>query len=401
MGAYLNTPQTAKETDRFNDTHFRVGSSSMQGWRQNQEDAHRVVLGYGNWVKENKPALNSELPDCAGLFTVMDGHGGGDVSAYAATQLETAYSSVKVDENVDDKVFQQIIMGLDDNIRKHFTKLAESRGVNREDADMQAMLDQELSDAKSNGMTKTKATQLMMKVLYLQQKSKVTNNLSDSMGCTCVTSLIIPRKDHTGKLKYHVKATNSGDSRVLVWRSKDNKVHGTTDHKPNDPHEKARIEKAGGHVKEMTAGGDRVQYRVNGNLNLCRALGDYEYKKRDDMPAEEQMITSCPDVYTWECEEGDIVVLACDGIFDVKTNQQVIEFVRERIEEKDLGTICEECMHDCLAEDPKVSHGIGGDNMTIMVVHLVGSDSEQAPNFPENKQLQKNEEEVVEAAAPS
>merc|ERR550517_1315820 len=122
---------------------------------------------------------------------------------------------------------------------------------------------------------------------------------------------------------------------------------------------------------------------------------------RDDMPAEEQMITSCPDVYSWECEEGDIVVLACDGIFDVKTNQQVIDFVRERIEAKDLGTICEESMTDCLAEDPKISHGIGGDNMTIMVVHLVGSESEQAANFPRNSVRQINEEEVIEAAAPS
>ena len=75
-------------------------------------------------------------------------------------------------------------------------------------------------------------------------------------------------------------------------------------------------------MREMTAGGDRVQYRVNGNLNLCRALGDFEYKKRDDLGPEKQMITSCPDVYSWECKEGDIVVLACDGIFDVKTNRQ-------------------------------------------------------------------------------
>jgi serine/threonine protein phosphatase PrpC len=43
----------------------------------------------------------------------------------------------------------------------------------------------------------------------------------------------------------------------------------STDHKPEDKIESDRIEKAGGYVN---AG------RVNGNLNLTRALGDFEYK---------------------------------------------------------------------------------------------------------------------------
>jgi len=357
----------------------------MQGWRQNQEDAHRVILGYGKNSNDKK-----KLPPCTGLFTVMDGHGGAEVSAYAATQLEAEFSKVGVDETVQDSVLQGIIMSLDANIRNHFSQLASS-GDNQDDHEMQAMLDQELSEAKSTGMTKEKATQLMMKVLYLQQKSKVHSNLSDSMGCTCVTSLIIPRQIN-GETRYYVKATNSGDSRVLVWKQDTDEVFGTHDHKPNDPHEKQRIENAGGEVREMTAGGDRVQYRVNGNLNLCRALGDFEYKKRNDLPPQDQMITSCPDVYSWECKEGDIVVLACDGIFDVKTNREVIDFVRERIEMQDLGTICEECMTDCLADDPKISHGIGGDNMTIVVIHLTGTDSKKGKHWPENVAPEKEED---------
>lgn len=386
MGAYLSAPQTDKETDCFNDTHFRVGSSSMQGWRQNQEDAHRVILGFGSkkaqFLKDSQSDQDLTIPGCAGLFSVMDGHGGSEVSAYAATRLENAFQSVQVDERADDKVLQNIIMSLDQDIREHFTSLMGNTDDDSSNV-VQNLLEKELSEAKDSGMTREKATQLMMKVLYFQQKSKNTQNLSDSMGCTCVTSLIIP-KEVDGELRYYVKATNSGDSRVLVWNQETGQVHGTKDHKPNDPLEKSRIEAAGGEVKEMSAGGDRVQYRVNGNLNLCRALGDYEYKQSHDLPAEQQMITSCPDVYTWECKEGDIVVLACDGIFDVKTNEEVIDFVRERIQVKDLGTLCEECMMDCLSEDPKLTHGIGGDNMTIMVVHLTGSESKSGVQWPKN-----------------
>eukprot|EP00494_Astrolonche_serrata_P027239 UN27502 len=110
----------------------------------------------------------------------------------------------------------------------------------------------------------------------------------------------------------------------------------------------------------MNAGQGRPQYRVNGNLNLCRALGDFEYKKNTEMGPEDQIITSCPDIYIWdECDKDDFLILACDGIFDVLSNEEVAEFVRVRLDSKDLGTICEECMDHCLSKNPKETHGIG------------------------------------------
>ena len=60
-------------------------------------------------------------------------------------------------------------------------------------------------------------------------------------------------------------------------------------------------------------------YMLNKVLNHDHTRRVFEYKKSEDLPQEQQMITSCPDVYTWVCTPGDIVVLACDGIFDVLT----------------------------------------------------------------------------------
>lgn len=50
------------------------------------------------------------------------------------------------------------------------------------------------------------------------------------------------------------------------------------DHKPDDELERKRIENAGGFVLEG---------RVNGNLNLSRAIGDLEYKKNQGLKVNE------------------------------------------------------------------------------------------------------------------
>lgn len=66
------------------------------------------------------------------------------------------------------------------------------------------------------------------------------------------------------------------------------------------------------------------------------------------------MITALPDIQTIDLEEGDeFIVLACDGIWNSKTNQQVIDFVRPRLlESKPLSKICEEVKTCTFQEDP-------------------------------------------------
>lgn len=62
---------------------------------------------------------------------------------------------------------------------------------------------------------------------------------------------------------------NAGDSRCVLSRA-GKAVELSFDHKPEDDSEKSRIEKAGGKVTQ--------DGRVNGGLNLSRAIGTfYEY----------------------------------------------------------------------------------------------------------------------------
>lgn len=69
--------------------------------------------------------------------------------------------------------------------------------------------------------------------------------------------------------------------------------------------EKARITAAGGFVDFG---------RVNGNLALSRAIGDFEFKKSAELAPEQQIVTAFPDVVAHDISDDDeFLVIACDG----------------------------------------------------------------------------------------
>jgi serine/threonine protein phosphatase PrpC len=72
-----------------------------------------------------------------------------------------------------------------------------------------------------------------------------------------------------------------------------------------DTGEKARITAAGGFVDFG---------RVNGNLALSRAIGDFEFKKSAELAPEQQIVTAYPDVTVHDITDDDeFLVVACDG----------------------------------------------------------------------------------------
>merc|ERR1719489_151716 len=96
---------------------------------------------------------------------------------------------------------------------------------------------------------------------FIQESSSVEQPGHDS-GTTATVALLVNKK---------LFVANAGDSRCVVSR-KGGKVHAMSeDHKPEDEIEMKRIHKAGGEVSE--------QGRINGGLNLSRAIGDHNYKK--------------------------------------------------------------------------------------------------------------------------
>ncbi|KAJ7134603.1 phosphatase 2C-like domain-containing protein [Mycena epipterygia] len=176
----------------------------------------------------------------------------------------------------------------------------------------------------------------------------------DPSGCTAVAALVTKDK---------IYVANAGDSRSVISVKGEVKPL-SFDHKPSNEVEKTRISGAGGYIEFG---------RVNGNLALSRALGDFEFKKNYNMTPEKQIITADPDVTCHDItDEDEFLVLACDGIWDCLSSQQVVNFIRFQVSEgKDLKEIGEMMCEHCLAPDTSSGAGIGCDNMTILIVALL------------------------------
>ena len=79
---------------------------------------------------------------------------------------------------------------------------------------------------------------------------------------------------------------NAGDSRgVLKCAGK--AIALSEDHKPDNTLEQQRIEKAHHMVEDQ---------RVDGNLALSRAFGDFQYKDQNNLKPEDQAVTALPDI---------------------------------------------------------------------------------------------------------
>lgn len=167
----------------------------------------------------------------------------------------------------------------------------------------------------------------------------------DKSGCTALSVLITDK---------HIICANAGDSRSVMGTS-GRTVELSYDHKPTNRPEKDRIEKANGTVTNK---------RVNGDLAVSRALGDFEYKKESQLPAREQQVSGEPDIKFVERAAGDeFVILACDGIWDVMSSEDANNFVRTLMSEgeKDLSLICEEMLDECLLRNSR-------DNMSVILI---------------------------------
>lgn len=262
-----------------------------------------------------------------GLFGVFDGHGGADVAHFCAQHLHKAVA--KGNASAPEAA-----------LRNSFQ-----------------MLDRKLADAA--------------RTMKLRDAAH-----PDHVGCTAATCLI---------RAHDLIVASAGDSRVVLSR-KGQAMDLSEDHKPGSPGEVKRIKAAGGFVMEQKFGPHTI-HRVNGELSVSRAIGDLRFKKDSSRSQAEQMITCVPDTRTFRRHPDDeFLVIACDGIWDVLSSQEVVARVHKglpaiRRGELQPTDVISSILDDCLADDPQTQFGRGGDNMTMLLVVFQESAAKQKSWF--------------------
>ena len=140
---------------------------------------------------------------------------------------------------------------------------------------------------------------------------------------------------------------NVGDSRLVVYRNR--KVFFCSeDHKPGSNIEKERITKAGGKIYQTPSlfplyqNGKEIEipWRVlPGRLSVSRTFGDVEAKE-EKFGGNKNVVVALPDITEIELnDEFNFIILGCDGIFDVLSNEEILECVKIVLNEKNIQEI--------------------------------------------------------------
>jgi len=182
---------------------------------------------------------------------------------------------------------------------------------------------------------------------HIQDKLKNTDfaNYSGS------TALLAIQSEY--KNKKHVWVSNVGDSRGVICNKYNIAVQLTKDHKPNIFEERNRIEKLDGKITF-----DGNDWRIK-EYSLSRAFGDL-----DATP----YITHKPQIFKYNLSSKDkFMILACDGLWDVLSNQEVVNFVLEYLNYGKINNISTDKLNiaDKLAQFAIKSGS--SDNVTVIV----------------------------------
>ena len=306
MGVFLDKPKKEKELEAGEGNGLRYALCSMQGWRVEMEDAHSIRI-----------ELSPKFKNCS-YFAVFDGHAGDFVSKYSSQNLVNTILDLCSST------------GNENNCESVNSGVKSSENATKSDGDSSSSYLHSLEDIDK---FKAKIVEGFLALdKNMRELPKFTTG-EDKSGTTAVAVFIT---------EDNILIANCGDSRAVLCSNKSVKL-ATQDHKPYCEKEKLRIENAGGSV---------IVQRVNGSLAVSRALGDYDYKNVAGFSQTEQLVSPEPDIITVQrCNEDEFLIIACDGVWDVMSNEEVVDYIRARLKvHQCLEKVCEELLETCLAK---------------------------------------------------
>jgi serine/threonine protein phosphatase PrpC len=147
---------------------------------------------------------------------------------------------------------------------------------------------------------------------YALMNDSLDTDNARNQGSTAITAVVT---------KKNIMVVNTGDSRAVLCTN-GNAIALSDDHKPNRTDEYERITALGGTVTTY-AGVPRVQ----GILALSRAMGDFSLAP---------YVICTPDIVMHKRSVSDqFLIIACDGVWDVFSNQEAVNIVLAELKSSD------------------------------------------------------------------
>ncbi|CAL9172602.1 unnamed protein product [Musa hybrid cultivar] len=169
--------------------------------------------------------------------------------------------------------------------------------------------------------------------------------LTPSSGTTALSAMILGRS---------LLVANAGDCRAVLSQ-RGVAIEMSKDHKPSCANERNRIESLGGFIVDDAY--------LNGELAVTRALGDWGFEGLKDIDQPNGLLIAEPELKKiMLTKEDEFLLIGSDGIWDVFSNQNAVDFARRQLQEhNDATTCCKELVQEAMKRGAM-------DNLTIVMV---------------------------------
>ncbi|KAG7098511.1 hypothetical protein E1B28_000455 [Marasmius oreades] len=300
---------------------YRIGIHAAQGIRSTMEDTHAFAFDFDSVRGQ-------------GYFAVFDGHGNKNVSEWCGANfhkvlLETIHDSANSSPN---DIMKDAFRRADEKLEKVSEDHVE--WCDSGSTAVVAFLRYENEQGSQNAF-----------------ETSSIKRIPESLG----SSISIPGagllKEPSPGARRVLYCANAGDARAVMCRN-GVATRLTQDHKASDENEKARIRQAGGIV---------LRGRVLGALAVSRSLGDHV--RYEGLRLKDYVIGTPYTSRTELKEDDEFCIIACDGLWDVITDQQAVDMIRRQ---DDVQKASETLVNFALQNEYLLSR----DNVTVMVVRF-------------------------------
>lgn len=167
---------------------------------------------------------------------------------------------------------------------------------------------------------------------------------------------------------------NVGDSLSVMFKNGE-AIKLNQEHKTTLKSEYERITKCGGQI---------INNRIEGKLNLTRAIGDLAFKNRSNLKFYEQSVTAYPEITKVKnTDDIEFIIMGCDGLWDCVEPQKLCENISQRIKtgpELPLSKIISDIFDQIISKTNNSKYiidnyyiivPIGTDNMTCILIQFL------------------------------